>query len=187
MSRQFKFARPAPLAWPHNTTVTPALVSPFLSLPVTQLPLTVSGVEGVLGSCGYASLDWDEGRNGSVSGEIDIPGVGPFGAAQYAPTLYRVWMPVKERLAQGDKPQRSEASALNSARHMGPTSRLVTARVAAACTAYRDSVSTSSGSTVHRATVVGQTAGALPGSCRRSRIRSPRGSQSVAGPGHLSA
>ena len=70
---------------------------------------------------------------------IDKPGVGPFGAAQYAPTLYRVWMPVKpeERLAQGDKPQRSEASALNSARHMGLTSRLVTARVAAACTALR--------------------------------------------------
>ena len=35
---------------------------------MTQLP--VSGVKGVLGSCGYASLDWDEGRNGSVSGEL---------------------------------------------------------------------------------------------------------------------
>ena len=39
---------------------------------------------------------------------IDKPGVGPFGAAQNAPTLYRVWMPVKERLAQGDKPQRAQ-------------------------------------------------------------------------------
>ena len=44
-----------------------APASPFLSL--TQLP--VSGVKGVLGSCGYASLDWDEGRNGSVSGELE--------------------------------------------------------------------------------------------------------------------
>ena len=45
-----------------------------------------------------------------VSEAIDTPEVGPFGAAQYAPTLYRVWMPVKERLAQGDKPQRGSGS-----------------------------------------------------------------------------
>ena len=51
---------------------------------------------------------------------------------------------------KGDEPQRSEASVLKSARHTGLISRLVTARVAAVsrCTAsaYRDSISTSSGS-----------------------------------------
>ena len=34
-----------------------------------QLP--VSGVMGVLGSCGYASIDWDDGGNGSMSGELE--------------------------------------------------------------------------------------------------------------------
>ena len=56
-----------------------AQASPFLSL--TQLP--VSGVKGVLGSCGYASLDWDEGRNGSVSGELEsIPRAALAGAGE---------------------------------------------------------------------------------------------------------
>ena len=48
--------------------VTPAQAPPCL--PLTQLP--DSGVKGVsqVGSCGYASLDcqWDDGRNGTVSG-----------------------------------------------------------------------------------------------------------------------
>ena len=65
--------------WPHNThrdrDAGSGFTGPYLSLTQLQVPLAVSGVAavtvmGVLGSCGYASLDWDEGRNGSVSGEL---------------------------------------------------------------------------------------------------------------------